>query len=132
MKTPCPCNNENSYEACCGAYIECDAFPLTPEALMRSRYSAFVLGKISYLKNTMKGLPFDEESTKKWLENIHWEGLKIIQTQNKSEQLGFVSFMAKYTCQGKKLAICEKSEFHKINDRWFYVGGKALNPNKSW
>ncbi len=135
MNTLCPCGSTQSYEACCAKYIEnLEAAP-TPEALMRSRYSAYTKGNIAYIKQTMKGAPlsdFNEDDTALWLKDVNWTGLKVIQTRIKSDKLGFVSFEARYLQQGEPQAICEKSEFHKIDNKWFYVGGKPLNPNKEW
>ncbi|HVL75240.1 MAG TPA: YchJ family metal-binding protein, partial [Noviherbaspirillum sp.] len=41
---PCPCGGQN-YETCCARYIEGEALAQTAEQLMRSRYSAYTLGK---------------------------------------------------------------------------------------
>ncbi len=135
MNNACPCGQNLPFEACCKKYIEGSLNAPTPEALMRSRYSAYTQGEVAYIEQTMQGQPlqeFDSEDTKTWLKEVKWLGLKVIQAKQKSEKLGFVSFEARYHYQGKDHAICEKSEFHKINDKWVYVGGKALNPNKVW
>lgn len=102
---------------------------------MRSRYSAYAVGDLSYIMNTMQGSPvkdFDKEDTAQWLQDVHWEGLTVINHKMKSSTVGFVSFEARYSFKGAKQAIIEKSEFRKINDKWFYVGGKPLNPNAKW
>ncbi len=135
MNSLCPCCSTQPYEACCAKYIEKSEPAPTPEALMRSRYSAYTKGYIAYIMQTMKGAPlndFDEENTLQWLQGVTWTGLKVIQTRIKSDKLGFVSFEARYLQQGEPQSICEKSEFHKIDNQWFYVGGKPLNPNRQW
>ncbi|MBI2790741.1 MAG: SEC-C domain-containing protein [Gammaproteobacteria bacterium] len=135
MNELCPCGLNKPYENCCGLYIENDIPAPTPEALMRSRYSAYVFAKVAYIAQTMKDEPlrqFKPEDVVKWLADVKWQGLKVIQQRVKSDKLGFVSFEAKYLYQGNQESICEKSEFHKIGDRWFYVGGKSLNPNTKW
>ena len=51
----CPCGSGQSYSACCGAWhsgLAEGVYAPTPEALMRSRYSAYVLGLIDYLLAT--------------------------------------------------------------------------------
>ncbi|MGD9591359.1 MAG: YchJ family protein [Candidatus Berkiella sp.] len=134
MKNQCPCGQQLPFEACCQKYINGENAP-TPETLMRSRYSAYVMSEVDYIANTMQGEPlkdFDKSDTKAWLNDVKWLGLKVIQAKQKSDKLGYVSFEARYHYQGKDLAICEKSEFHKIDNKWVYVGGKALNPNKTW
>ncbi|WP_290786230.1 YchJ family metal-binding protein [Halomonas sp.] len=55
MKQPvriaCPCRSGRALTDCCGRY-HADEWPPTPEALMRSRYSAFVLDLPDYLLAT--------------------------------------------------------------------------------
>ena len=48
---PCPCDSGQTYVDCCGPWHAGLAQGLhapTPETLMRSRYSAYVLGLIDY------------------------------------------------------------------------------------
>ena len=52
---PCPCDSGQTYVDCCGAWhlgLLQGLHAPTPEALMRSRYSAYVLGLIDYLLAT--------------------------------------------------------------------------------
>ncbi len=135
MNTPCPCGRPLEFEQCCAQYIEGKTSPATPEDLMRSRYSAYATANVSYLQSTMIGAPladFDANDTLTWLKEVSWKGLKVINTKMKSDKLGFVSFEARYDYHGNSQAICEKSEFHLIDNKWVYVGGKTLNPNKKW
>ena len=47
----CPCGSEKTYEDCCGPWhagFKTGVHAPTPEALMRSRYRAYVLGLIEY------------------------------------------------------------------------------------
>ncbi len=46
---PCPCGAPAPYDACCGPAHRGEAPAATAEALMRSRYSAFVLRDTYYL-----------------------------------------------------------------------------------
>ncbi|MET0935854.1 MAG: YchJ family metal-binding protein, partial [Luteibacter sp.] len=47
-KKPCPCGSGGSYSSCCGRWHAGEAAP-SAEALMRSRYSAYVLELEDYL-----------------------------------------------------------------------------------
>ena len=47
----CPCGSQATYKECCGQYHSGAPAP-TPEALMRSRFSAFVQNKTDYLMAT--------------------------------------------------------------------------------
>ncbi len=47
---PCPCGSKVDYLGCCGQYIDYSTHPKTPEALMRSRFTAYSLADIAYIK----------------------------------------------------------------------------------
>jgi SEC-C motif domain protein len=122
----CPCGSQNIYEKCCGLYLEKEQLPLTPEQLMRSRYTAYSLGKIDYIKNTMKGkalLGFNELDAEKWAKSVTWINLDVISTEMSSPGIGFVEFAARFSEQNQIKIIHELSEFHKEDGRWFYVSG---------
>ena len=54
MSTPaeaCPCGSGSAYEACCGRFHGGEP-AVDAECLMRSRYSAYVLGLEDYLRTT--------------------------------------------------------------------------------
>ena len=48
----CPCGSGRAYTECCEPYITGTAKPPTAEALMRSRYSAYVEHAVDYIINT--------------------------------------------------------------------------------
>ncbi len=133
MTAQCPCGSKIDYSHCCGLYLDADLMPSTPEKLMRSRYSAYVLANIDYIKKTMRGKAlagFDESNTQSWAESVKWLGLEIISTRNESPNCGFVEFIARFLEGGKQRAIHENSEFHRIDERWYYVNGTHLkNPS---
>ena len=52
VRALCPCGQGLPYEACCGRYIDGAAAAPTAEALMRSRYTAYVRGAGSYVAET--------------------------------------------------------------------------------
>lgn len=124
---PCPCGASLAYEQCCGQYIDAGIFPKDPETLMRSRYTAFVFGKINYLANTMRGKAlkaFNFDGLEAWLSQIKWQGLTVIKSKMKNKTQGYVTFEAKYLERDIPKVISEKSEFKMIEGKWFYVDGK--------
>lgn len=128
----CPCGETKPFSECCGQYIEKGLAAPTPEALMRSRYSAFVVGNLEYLSQTMKGKAakeFDMDETKLWLTNVIWLSLTVTSTKIKTPKIGFVTFEARYQANGQLHVMREKSEFHFDEGHWYYVAGKALNPH---
>ena len=133
----CPCGSQNSYAHCCEPYIEGQEIPKTPEQLMRSRYTAYSLARIDYIKQTMKGKPlaqFNEVEAKKWAEKVIWVGLKVINARMEQPKQGFVEFIATFMEHNQLKNIHELSEFHQEEERWFYVDGsnkEASNKNHS-
>lgn len=118
----CPCGRAAKYEQCCGVYHANVAAP-TPEALMRSRYSAYVLGLTDYLAATWHAstrptdLDLSDDAAVKWL------GLKLDFANEQADQ-GEVHFVARYKAGGKAHRLSEKSRFVRENGRWFYLDGE--------
>lgn len=123
---PCPCGSEIAYESCCGPYLTGHAVPETAEALMRSRYTAYVREDIAYLKATLwpKYQPsFDGPGTARWAAESHWTGLKVMETDQggPADRDGTVLFEARYLAGGNLTVHREKSRFRKKSGRWYYV-----------
>lgn len=124
----CPCNSGKPYGDCCGPYIAGEKVPPTPEALMRSRYSAYAVVDVNYLEQTL--LPgtrddFDPEGAKNWAQSGVWTGLEIRSTEGgeANDDEGYVEFVANYTVDGKPHAHHETSRFVRQDGRWWYVDG---------
>lgn len=124
---PCPCGSGEAYGACCGAYLDRGQLPDTAEALMRSRYCAYVGKRAHYLLETWHRstrpaqLNLDEGPQARWL------GLKILQTEGggPADAEGRVEFVARYKVSGKAGQMQEASRFVRENGRWFYVDGNV-------
>jgi len=128
--TNCPCGSEKPYEQCCGPYHAGAPAP-TAEALMRSRYSAYVKGEIDYLveSHTPKGREeVDRELTEKWAKDSEWLGLTIASTEagGPDDVEGMVEFIARFRAEGQERSHRERSRFEKLDGRWYYVDGKEL------
>jgi len=124
----CPCGSGRDYSACCEPYIKGVAKPLTAEALMRSRYSAYVEHAIDYIIKTCvhRGRDdIDYKSTRDWSEQSTWLGLKIISVEKGSptDTEGVVEFEAAYEKDGLKDIHHETAKFKKENNEWLYVEG---------
>lgn len=125
--TECPCRSGKTLDACCGPYLDGAAAP-TAEALMRSRYSAFALGKIDHLRETL--LPetredFHQKEIESWAKTSVWTGLEIRATEagGVDDEEGVVEFVANFTTHGKPQKHHETSRFAKRDGRWYYVDG---------
>ncbi|MDP3088118.1 MAG: YchJ family protein [Methylotenera sp.] len=123
----CPCESGKPYIACCEPFhkgISNNMAAPTAEALMRSRYSAFVLQLEDYLLKTWHpntrptALNLAEDPPTKWL------GLQIKHTENTSKTTAIVEFVARYKLAGKAMKLHETSEFERIDERWYYLHGE--------
>ena len=123
----CPCGSGLPYEACCGP-VHAGAVPAaSPEALMRSRYSAYVRGDIDYLHDTLhpdSRADHDREAARRWASQSEWLGLDIRGTEPGSgDDEGFVEFVAKFRERGVLRQHHERSRFARLGGRWYYVDG---------
>jgi SEC-C motif domain protein len=132
----CPCDSGLRYAACCKPFHERAAKPPTPEALMRSRYSGFVLGKGAYLYDTLAADHPDRQSTpeeeemamvilSRMKDTQRFMGLTIVHAEGNE-----VLFVAKIFEQGKDLSFAELSDFVKEDGSWKYASGIILPANK--
>jgi SEC-C motif-containing protein len=129
----CPCNSGRSYEDCCGPLISGERPAATPEALMRSRYSAFSLKAIEYLKESLHPdlrADHDPEATRRWADKSEWVGLEIVSTSGggADDDAGTVEFIASYRQKGTPYTHHEAAEFSRHKGRWYYTDGKMVTP----
>jgi SEC-C motif-containing protein len=112
-----------AYAACCQPWHQGQPAP-TPEALMRSRYSAFVLGLPDYLRATWH--PSTRPSTLVLEAGTHWLGLAVRAHSQTDEAHGEVEFVARSRVAGKGQRLHERSRFVREDGRWLYVDGDLL------
>ena len=130
----CPCQSGKEYDACCGPIIRGDRAAPTAEALMRSRYSAFVKGEIDYLKNSIHPdhrADFDPVSIRDWAKNSEWLGLQIVNTSGGGEgnEEGTVEFIAYFRVNGTAYQHHEVGQFNRLNGVWYYTDGNIVMPD---
>ncbi|QTA83984.1 SEC-C motif-containing protein [Desulfonema limicola] len=126
----CPCGSELDYSNCCEPLIKGEKKADTAEALIRSRYSAYVKKEIDYIAETVHPDQRQEDSRKtieNWAENTQWHKLEILEcSQGGPEDItGSVEFTADYTEKGKKRKHHELAVFKKFEDQWYFFDGKA-------
>ncbi|MFF9032323.1 YchJ family protein [Streptomyces iakyrus] len=116
----CPCGLPQAYEACCGRYHSGAAAAPTAEALMRSRYCAFVQGDAGYLLRTWH--PGTRPGTLELDPGMRWTGLEILGTSGGSafHSAGTVEFRASY----RGGSLHERSSFERVDGAWVYVDGE--------
>jgi len=128
----CHCGSGRQYAECCEPYIIGKAKPQTAEALMRSRYSAYVEHEIDYIVNTCVAKDgkdgIDQKSTRDWSENSTWLGLKIhgVEKGGPEDIEGTVEFEASYERDGLRDVHQEKASFKKEAGEWLYDEGTVV------
>ncbi len=120
IKIDCPCGSGALYQDCCEPYHLSLSAP-NAEKLMRSRYSAYVLGLEEYLLNTWHPNTRPQALNLKQ-DRTQWLGLEVKRFEPNDEQ-AIVEFIARYKINGKAGKMQETSRFKRIATRWFYVDG---------
>lgn len=122
---PCPCGSAARYPACCGRYHAGPLHLQAPDAasLMRSRYSAYVLDQLDYLRATWHPdtcpteLPPNEPG-------LRWLGLEVRQHHSEDADHATVEFVARSKLGGRAFRLHEISRFVRLQGRWFYIDGQ--------
>ncbi len=119
----CPCGSGKPYAGCCARYLDGGEPAPTAEALMRSRYSAYTLGREDYLLATWHA------STRPAALGLHadvatkWLGLEVKRHHAQDAAHAVVEFVARYKVQGRAHRLHETSRFVREGGRWLYVDG---------
>jgi len=120
----CPCGSGRALVECCGRYHDGQLAP-DAESLMRSRYSAFVLGREDYLLATWhpstRPAALDLDATPR----PHWLGLAVKAHLQQDTAHATVEFVARYKVNGRAFRLHETSRFEKVDGRWLYVEGQV-------
>ena len=120
--TSCPCGSARDYAGCCQPFHDGEDAS-SAEALMRSRYAAYVLALEPYLLDTWhagtrpKSLDLDQDGTTRWL------GLEIRRHERTGPDGAIVEFVARYKISGRAFRLHEISRFINEDGRWYYVDG---------
>lgn len=123
----CPCGRSDARQRplafvhCCGRYLDAGQIAPDAESLMRSRYSAFALGRLDYLRATWHPSTCPADLT---LEpSLKWLGLAVRRVRSIDADHAEVEFVARSRLQGRGARLHEVSRFVRENGRWWYVDG---------
>jgi SEC-C motif-containing protein len=130
---PCPCGSGLDFSACCEPLITGSARASGPEALMRSRYTAFARQEIPYLARSLhpsQRHDYDEDGSARWARESTWQGLEIVKvaTDAANGNRGTVEFKAHYRVDGVAHVHHELAEFRRTDGIWYYYAGKTVGP----
>ena len=121
----CPCGLEKDYSDCCEPLIKGIKKAETPEALMRSRYTAYVKGEVDYIVGTFVKSKQDgqnKNAIRKWSKESVWKKLEIIHTEKggPDDTEGYVEFVAHYLTNGNRQSHHERAHFLKEDGEWYF------------
>ncbi|KAA9157526.1 hypothetical protein F6B41_04845 [Microbacterium lushaniae] len=117
---PCPCGSGAAFGSCCGPLLAGDPAP-TPERLMRSRYTAFVVRDAAHLERTWhpRTRPADAVQLDP---DVQWTGLEIVDASADADA-GVVEFRASWRDGTSRGVLHERSRFARRGGRWLYLDG---------
>ncbi|WP_175781218.1 YchJ family protein [Burkholderia anthina] len=134
----CPCGGASPapagkapaprYAACCGRFIDGGETAPTALELMRSRYSAYVLGATDYLRATwaVRTCPADLDADPDAPDAPRWLGLAVKRHAPLDERHAEVEFVARYKVGGRAYRLHETSRFERDEQGfWRYVDGEV-------
>jgi len=113
---PCPCGSNRAFADCCQPIIQGRPAP-SSEALMRSRYSAYVLGYWDYLHESWHP---DTRPSSVSPTNTQWLGLSIVHASEST-----VEFIARFKRGSATMALHETSRFVRMGKHWRYLDGEC-------
>lgn len=123
----CPCGSQFPYTLCCGPYLSGTKQPKTAEALMRSRYSAYVEANVDYLIATyvnQKSVRLRPSNMRHSIQHTRWIGLEVMSIRDgrAEHNTGEVEFKARFIFDGRVQELHERSRFIKEDGMWRYWG----------
>lgn len=128
---PCPCGSGRPLAQCCAPLIA-GAPAATAEALMRSRYTAYVRDELDYIERTHApeaAGDFNRAQAEDMAGRVRWVGLEVGDTTagGADDVTGTVEFIARFRKDGVEHVHHERAHFRRDGDRWLYVDGE-FNP----
>ncbi|UOF15036.1 hypothetical protein IEQ11_25570 [Lysobacter capsici] len=123
LPAACPCDATRRYATCCGRLHAGTATAESAEQLMRSRYSAYAVGDLEYLRASWHAdtCPTDLEVDP----SVRWLGLQVKRHRREGEDAAVVEFVARYRVGGgSAVRLHEVSRFVRVDGRWVYVDGE--------
>ena len=128
--SPCPCGSGGTFDSCCSPILSGEAPAATAESLMRSRYSAYVTGKIEYLATSLHPEhreDFDLAATRRWSRGAQWKSLQVVSSRGGEQDAeGGVEFIVTYKEKGLTKPHHERANFRREEGVWYYVDGDIV------
>ncbi|WP_301454575.1 YchJ family protein [Acidipropionibacterium jensenii] len=123
--TICPCGSGLPLGKCCGPVLDDPRAASSAEALMRSRYTAHVLGRWNHLYVTWHPRTRPELIDD---DGLSWTGLEVVRTQDgqPGDSTGVVEYRAFFRDGAQQDCLHEVARFARRAVRWCYVDGDLV------
>jgi SEC-C motif-containing protein len=138
----CPCGSGSIYTDCCAVFHRGEAFPQSPEKVLRSRYSAFYYRLPGFImESTHEECRDFQEDKVDWAKNLHKGGMfdsyDFVGLEVGTEEAGsadneaFLDFKVQLRAnaksskqlEGEMMTVMEKSRFLRDEKGYRYAGG---------
>jgi len=128
----CPCGSQKDFDDCCGPILAGTHKAETPEALMRARDTAHVVGNFDHIADTHAPeaqASYNKSAAIAQAKNTEWVGFEVREVTDggPDDEVGSVTFTARFVEDGDLHAHRERADFRRENGVWVYVDGK-INP----
>ncbi|UPL15772.1 YchJ family protein [Microbacterium galbinum] len=122
----CPCGSGDLFGGCCGPILRAETTAPTAERLMRSRYTAFVIGDVAHLRATWHAST--RPASIEIEPDLRWRRLVVLDREagGPFDRAGVVEFAAHWLQDGARGVLHERSRFVREERRWLYVDGDLL------
>lgn len=118
----CTCGSGQRFAGCCAPLLSGTLPAPSPEALMRARYSAYVLGDVAYLLASWH--PHTRPATLTLDTQPQWQCLQVIGSGQAADGAsGWVEFAAHYLGPAGNGCLRERSRFVHARGQWLYLDG---------
>lgn len=128
----CPCGSGLTWAQCCGPFLDGGAWPETAEALMRSRYSAYALGRYDWLVESThpaRRADVSAEQLAAQAAGVRWLRLDVDRCADSvgtadDERVDLVEYHAIYELDGIARQLGECAFFSRVDGRLYYLEGR--------
>lgn len=128
--SPCPCCSTRIFADCCEPILNRPTTAETAEQIMRARFTAYVIHRNVFLRETAAPHYQHWYNDKSLDESCsEWSRLEVLKSTNDANGVeAEVSFVAYYFENGTEKAHHERSLFRRVNGCWIYWRVKREGP----
>ena len=126
LEVSCPCGSGNKFGDCCALYINGIPAP-DAQTLMRSRYTAYVVGALDHVAATHAPEvrdDFNRAEAERLARVCQFQELDIRKVIEKGDSAQ-IDFLIRFRRDNKDMMQVELADFRREHGRWLYAGGNV-------